>query len=78
MKHRLLTLTACVLTVLAWPVFAYIAFNEAHALGRKPYRVVGMSPETGMIAIRYRHELGRTYWVTPATLASLEQGRAAR
>ncbi|MEV1003381.1 hypothetical protein [Nonomuraea sp. NPDC050202] len=78
MKRRLVVLAARTVYALAWPVLAYIAFIESHPLGRKSYRVVGVSPETGMTAIRYRNEPGRTYWVRSSTLASLEQGRAAR
>jgi hypothetical protein len=34
----------------------------------RPYKVIAYSYDTGMVAIRWRDEPGRTYWVSPATL----------
>ncbi|HUR74480.1 MAG TPA: hypothetical protein VMZ00_09390 [Sporichthya sp.] len=35
----------------------------------RPYKVVGHSPATGMVAVRWRDEPDRTHWYTPGHLA---------
>lgn len=35
----------------------------------RPYKVVGHSPATGMVAVRWRDEPDRTHWLTPSHLA---------
>lgn len=49
---------------LAIPTVAIVAsYRRA-----RPYKVVGRSFDTGMVAIRWRDEPDRTYWVTAAHL----------
>ena len=51
---------------LAVPTVAIVAsYRRA-----RPYKVVGRSFETGMVAVRWRDEPNRTYWFTPDSLAS--------
>ena len=51
---------------LAVPTVAIVAsYRRA-----RPYKVVGHSYETGMVAVRWRDEPDRTYWFTPDSLAS--------
>lgn len=35
----------------------------------RPYKVVGHSPTTGMVAVRWRDEPDCTHWLTPDHLA---------
>lgn len=54
-----------VLATVGLPTAALIFSYRAN----RPYKVVGHSPSMGMVAIRWRDDSERTYWLTPAHLA---------
>jgi hypothetical protein len=59
-----------ILTALSLPITLAVPTVAIFASYRRarPYKVVGYSPAMGMVAVRWRDEPERTYWVTPATL----------